>query len=247
MEERKQKEIEYYNKKAKEQLGTEGDFEGFNSFVLASYRFLKEKTQDLIKDKKVLDYGCGNGIHSSWLAKSAQKVIAIDLSGKSLNIARGRVTKVKFLKMDCENLDFENNSFDVVFDGGTFSSLDIEKAFSEIARVLKPDGCLIGIETFGHNPLTNLKRKINKKTGRRTEWAAEHIFKAKDLDLAKKFFKEIQIYYFHMISWLAIPFLNFPGGKILLRFLEAVDSLLKPFFKKYSFKIVFIFKNPKKV
>lgn len=246
MEERKQREIKYYDEKAKEQIvqdNFEGDFEGFNPFSLSSLRFLQKRTKELIKGRKVLDYGCGDGIHSGWLAEAAGKVIAVDLSEKSLEIAKRRVKNVEFLAMDCENLSFENESFDVVFDGGTFSSLDLTKAFSEISRVLRPKGLLIGIETFGHNPLTNLKRKINKKTGKRTEWAVEHIFKEKDLEAAKKYFSEINVYYFHIISWLAFPFLKFPGGKILLKLLEALDYLLMPFFKKYSFKVVFIFKK----
>lgn len=248
MDNRKQREIDHYDKKAKEQLAANdfnGDFEDFNPLLLKSYKFLRKTAEEFIKGKRVLDYGCGNGVHTDWLAEFATKVVAIDLSEESLNIARKRIKagNVDFLVMDCENLSFNDNSFDVVFDGGTFSSLDITKAFSEITRVLKPGGYLVGIETFGHNPLTNMNRVINKKTGKRTEWAVEHIFRIKDLKLASQFFKEIKIYYFHIISWLAIPFLRLPGGRVLLKILEAFDFLLKPFLKKYSFKIVFIFKK----
>ncbi|PIU24464.1 hypothetical protein COT12_00910, partial [Candidatus Berkelbacteria bacterium CG08_land_8_20_14_0_20_39_8] len=79
--------------------------------------------------------------------------------------------------MDCEKMEFPDNLFDIIFDGGTFSSIDLVKAYPELSRVLKPDGFLIGIETFGHNPFTNLKRKINKLIGKRTEWATAHIFR----------------------------------------------------------------------
>lgn len=246
MEERKQKEVEYYDKKSKEQLGqNQGDFEGFDPFLLKSYKFLKELTLQYIKNKTVLDYGCGNGVHTGWLADNSCKVVAVDLSNESLSIARQRVknNNVEFLPMDCESLTFADSSFDVVFDGGTFSSLDLNKAFFEIARVLKPEGYLIGIETFGHNPLTNLKRKINKKTGKRTEWAVKHIFKTENIETARQYFKKTEVYYFHIISWLAIPFLKLPGGKILLNFLEAIDYLLRPFLNKYSFKVVFLFRK----
>ena len=251
MDQRKKKEIEYYDKKAEKQLNFDkvyGDFEGFDPFVLESYKFLKKITKRKIRNKKVLDYGCGNGIHSGWLAAMANKVVAIDLSPNSLDVAKQRNKKenLEFLLMDCERLNFADNSFDVIFDGGTFSSLDLNKSFPELARVLRPDGCLVGIETFGHNPLTNLKRKLNEKTGKRTEWAASHIFKIKDLKLAGQHFDQIQVYYFHIISWLAIPFLKLPGGKILLKILELMDHLLRPILKRYSFKVVFIFSQPKK-
>ena len=150
--------------------------------------------------------------------------------------------------MDCEKMDFPDNYFDIILNGGTFSSLDLNKVYPELLRVLKPDGILLGIETFGHNPFTNFKRKINKIRSKRTSWAAEHIFNQKDLDKAKDYFNKIEVHYFHLISWLAFPFLSLPGGKILLKILEFKDRILLgvPSFKKWAFKIVFIFSKPKK-
>jgi ubiquinone/menaquinone biosynthesis C-methylase UbiE len=260
MEERKQKEIEYYDKRAGESLRDfsrgeiQGDFEDFNPFILESYNFLRKFLIRRCEGKKVLDYGCGNGIHSIWLAKRGAEIIGIDLSKNSLQIAKEKAEKkgvennVKFLLMDCENLKFPDKFFDIIFDGGTFSSLDFKKILPELARILNPDGFLIGIETLGHNPLTNLKRKINKITGKRTEWAVSHILRMENLKQAEKYFSKIETYFFHLISWSAFPFLNLPGGKILLNLLEKLDSCLLymfPFFKKYSFKIVFIFSKPK--
>lgn len=261
MEKRKQKEIEYYDKKTKEQLrnfqkeNQTLDFEGFSPFILGSYKFLQELSKNKCENKKILDYGCGNGIHSVWLAEYGAEVVGIDLSKYSLQIAKERAkkegidNKAEFLMMDCENLDFPDDSFDIIFDGGTLSSLDFKKALPEISRVLRPGGFLIGIETLGHNPLTNLKRKINKITGKRTEWAAAHIFQTQDLRQAEKYFNRIETHFFHFVSWIVFPFLNLPGGKILLKLLEKIDHFLIflfPFLKKYSFKIVFILSEPRK-
>jgi len=259
MEERKEKEIEYYERKAeefsRERVSTGADFESFEPQDLESFKFLYKILGENCRDKIVLDFGCGNGVHSVFPAKmGAKKVIGIDLSEKSLAIARQRVKKegagdkVEFLKMDCEKMEFSDNFFDVIFEGGTFSSLDLNRVFPELARVLKSDGKVIGIETFGHNPVTNLKRRLNKVSGKRTEWAAEHIFCQRDLKEAKKYFKKIEVYYFHIISFLAIPLLKIPGGKILLKILEAMDKalFLIQFFRKYAFKIVFIFSSPQK-
>lgn len=258
MELRKIEEIEYYDKQAEETKKEEegqADFEGFNPLLLSSFQFCYDWLKNNCQDKKVLDYGCGNGVHSIFLGKTgAEKVVAIDLSEKSLAIARekakeeGIEEKIEFLKMDCEKMEFPDNSFDVIFDGGTFSSLDLKKALPELARVLKPEGHLLGIETFGHNPFTNLKRKINKLTGKRTEWAVEHIFKTKDLNGAKDCFKNTEVRFFHLASWMAFPFLSLPAAKILLKWWESIDRVLLrlSFFKKYAFKIVFILSEPKK-
>jgi len=256
MELRKKKEIEYYDKGAGEisleEKKESGSNQGFSPFLLRSYKFLHKITEERSRGKKILDYGCGTGVHLDWLAKIGNQVVGIDLSKNSLKIARERIKKnnlserAEALMMDCEKVEFEDSSFDIVFDGGTFSSIDLKRAFPELVKVLKPNGFLIGIETFGHNPFTNLKRKINKLVGKRTEWAAEHIFQNKDLREAKKYFNKVEVYYFHLISWLAFPFLNMPGGKILLKILEAIEEPLlnAPFFKKYAFKVVFIFSEP---
>lgn len=260
METRKEREIKYYDQKASEQARnfsakeSSTDFEDFNPAVLNSFSFCYALLEKNCPGRKILDYGCGNGVHSLKIAgMKPEKVIGIDLSEKSLEIARRRIssegleTVTEFLKMDCEKMDFPEKYFDIIFDGGTFSSLDIKKAFPELARVLKNDGLLIGIETFGHNPFTNLKRKINKITGKRTGWAVDHIFRQEDLKEAEKYFGKIESRFFHLTSWAAFPFINLPGGRLLLKALELLDSgLLKvPFLKKYGFKTVFIFSQPK--
>ena len=259
MEERKRKEIEYYDKGTEEwsrdSIREAGTAEGFSPFLLASYKFLKNYLRNKIEGKKILDYGCGSGTHLIWLAKIGREVVGIDLSKKSLELAERKLEKegirgkAKTMSMDCEKMEFPDDSFDIVFDGGTFSSLDLEKALPEINRVLKPDGFLIGIETLGHNPFTNLKRKLNKLTGKRTKWAAEHIFRIEDLGRAKKYLNKIEVHFFHLVSWAAFPFSNLPGGKFMLKLFEKLDYFFLfflPFLNKFSFKIVFIFSNPKK-
>ena len=256
MEKRKEKEMIHYDELAKkwqkqnENKKSEADIENYDVNIFLSYRFCKTWFKNNIKPNiKVLDYGCGHGMYSILPAKLGAEVYAIDFSKESLKIAKKRVkkekikNKIKFIEMDCEKLDFPDNYFDIIWDGGTFSSLDINKGFSELSRVLKPKGKLIGIETFGHNPLINLKRWINKKRGTRTLWAAEHIIKNKDLKFAKKYFNIEKIYYFHLLSMLAFPFRNISGGKSLFKFLDKIDNILLkiPWFKRYAFKIVFIF------
>jgi ubiquinone/menaquinone biosynthesis C-methylase UbiE len=258
MEQRKETEIKYYDKGAENILKDSdwsGDFEGFNPLVLESFQFFYSLLQRHCKDKIVLDFGCGNGVHSIFpLEAGAQKIFGIDLSSKSLEVAKKRVQakgfadRTEFKLADCEETGFSNDSFDVIMDGGTFSSLDIKNTYAEIVRILKPGGYLIGIETFGHNPLTNFKRKINKLIGKRTDWAEGHIFNNEYIKMAGNFFEDISVNYFHPLSWAAFPFLNLPGGKFLLSFLQRADKILLkfPFLRKYSFKVVFIFSKPKK-
>lgn len=248
MEERKLKEIEYYDRQAGEESADNkeaGSLAEFDPFLLGSYQFLRNYLKDN-KDKTVLDYGCGTGCHLPWLAKSFNKVTGIDLSQNSLDKAQKLSSGAVLVLGDCEKMPFPNESFDVVFNGGTFSSLDLDVALKEIHRVLKPNGLLAGIETLGHNPLTNFKRKINKFLGKRTSWAESHIFRIEDLERVKKYFNIRELQFFHVTSWAAFPFLRSSGGKLFLKLLEKLDHFLLstlPFLKKYSFKIVFLFQK----
>jgi|GEM_PF-929658 len=259
MEDRKAKEIEYYDlaagQTAADSSGEVVDFEGFRPLRLASFRYCYSRLQDLCGRAVVLDWGCGNGVHTIPIARmGAKKVIGIDLSEGLLKNARdlaessGVADIVQFLKMDCEKTDFLDNEFDIVFDGGTFSSIDIQKALPELARILKPGGTLVGIETFGHNPLANFNRARNVRSGKRTAWAASHIFNNAGIVLAEKYFGKVQIKYFHLFSWVLIPLVDRPWGKIIFDLVEIFDrQFIKiPFFKKYAFKVVFEFSEPKK-
>lgn len=260
LESRKKNEIAHYDALAKEWQEKEGkikwesDAEYLEHGIFSSYQFCDAWLKKYAKKKsELLDYGCGNGIHSILPAKLGMRVTGIDLSEESLIIARRLAKREEvanntiFIPMDCEKLSFPDNFFDSIFDGGTFSSLDLTKAIPELARVLKPKRTLLAIETLGHNPLTNLKRVVNKWRGIRTGWAVDHIFKMRDIALLKNYFSNIEIHYFHLLSLIAFPFLSLPGGVTVLNILEKIDSVLLriSFLQRYAFKIVIICKNPK--
>ncbi|PIU75490.1 MAG: hypothetical protein COS76_00540 [Candidatus Portnoybacteria bacterium CG06_land_8_20_14_3_00_39_12] len=222
------------------------------------FHFIEKKIKEIIGSKKegtvyLLDYGCGTGVHSIFPAKCGAKVYGIDISEKSLEIARewakreGVEKQTEFLVMDCEKLEFPDDFFDIVFNCGTLSCLDRKKAYFEIVRVLKPDGYFISIDTLGHNPLLNLNRKIKLRHGLRTKQTFDNILKMEDIEIAKQYFKETKVYFFNLATLIAIPFQKLPGFNLIERFLERIDQLLlNTFLRKYAFKVVFIFSEPKK-
>jgi ubiquinone/menaquinone biosynthesis C-methylase UbiE len=108
---------------------------------------------ELLSDQplKILDAGSGTGNMSILLSQLGHKVTGIDLSIKSLSIAKNKAFKLsnkpKFIYADATNPPFRENSFDVIFSRYLLWTLtEPDKAFSAWNRVLKPLGKLIIID-----------------------------------------------------------------------------------------------------
>lgn len=101
-----------------------------------------------IKNKKVLDVGCGLGGPSRMLADEyGCQVTGIDLSNEYVRTANELSKlvhldhKTSFVQGDATHLPFPDSSFDVVWTQHVQMNIpDKEKLYSEVARVLKPGG-----------------------------------------------------------------------------------------------------------
>ena len=100
---------------------------------------------DLRSGSKVLDVAAGNGNATLAAARRWCDVVSTDYvpslleSGKLRAQAEGH--KVRFMEADAENLQFADNSFDVVMSTfGVMFTPNQEKAASELARVCKSGG-----------------------------------------------------------------------------------------------------------
>jgi 2-polyprenyl-6-hydroxyphenyl methylase/3-demethylubiquinone-9 3-methyltransferase len=105
---------------------------------------------------KVLDIGCGAGFLTNDLAERGHAVTGIDLSEKSLEVARKTdVTKsVIYENASATALPYLDDSFDVVCAMDLLEHVtEPEKVVSESARVLKPGG-LFFFHTFNRNFLS---------------------------------------------------------------------------------------------
>jgi len=121
-----------------------------------------------IKNKTVLDAGCGTGIFSIIFANNgAAKVTGIDISEGSLNTAQNLKKKfalgnVEFLKEDMLHLPFPDENFDIVWAWGTVHhTTDPFQAINELIRVLKKDGSLL-LAVYTRTRLTFIHEIIRK-------------------------------------------------------------------------------------
>lgn len=100
---------------------------------------------------KILDVGCGPGFFSVILASLGHKVVGIDLTKSMIDraeqIANMLDYDIDFRVMNAQELDFDDEEFDVVISRNlTWTLPDIEKAYREWYRVLKKDGVLLNFD-----------------------------------------------------------------------------------------------------
>lgn len=104
---------------------------------------------------KILDAGCGPGFFSIILSRAGHRVTGVDGASGMIMQARKKaesygVTPV-FLEMDCNALEFPDNTFDLVISRNvTHTLLNHEKVYKEWKRVLKPGGTLLIFDANWH-------------------------------------------------------------------------------------------------
>src|SRR3989338_1961400 len=111
-------------------------------FAKQCAEFLKNKSS-----KTLLDLGCGDGRDSIFFAKRGYEVTAADVSPIALQIVQKKIQeeKIKNIKQDLQNLQFPENSFDVIYAHLSlhyFLDEQTEQIFNMLYQTLKQDGFL---------------------------------------------------------------------------------------------------------
>ena len=107
-------------------------------------------SEGLMKDleirpgSRVLDLGCGPGLFSILLAKKGMDVVGIDYSAAMVKKAEENASEegvsCQFIKMNAQDLAFEDNEFDAVVSRSVIWALERPReCYREILRVLKPE------------------------------------------------------------------------------------------------------------
>ncbi len=92
----------------------------------------------------LLDIGCGSGLFSDLAVKKGAEVTGIDASEQLIELAKQRNTFIKFQTGEMEELQFADNTFNIVCGFNAFQyASDINNALSEAKRVLKNKGKLV--------------------------------------------------------------------------------------------------------
>jgi SAM-dependent methyltransferase len=113
------------------------------------------------KGKRILCVGEGSGIDAIEFARNGAHVTAIDTSAKTVALIHRHFVEARPPGGDVHGVDaasacalpYKNESFDAVYCFGVLHHIpEVEKAVSEIVRVLKPGGLFLGM-VYNRNSL----------------------------------------------------------------------------------------------
>jgi len=151
-----------------------------------------------VKNKRILDFGCGSGIYSKLLTKKGAIVKGFDISSNMLKIAKKENPNLDLRLGSGYKIPF-NEKFDIVVASLVLSHIkNWGKVFKQVKKVLRKNGYFIfSIE----NPVSDSTIKANAKRNLVREF--QHYFKERKIYstwrniLCKKEIKRIRMPKFH--------------------------------------------------
>lgn len=130
--------------------------------------FLEEKNikdfMPSVKEKEVLDFGCGTGRHAIILSKKGAKVTAIDISSEMIKEAKKKTKKLQINFINIDLLKYSSvKKFDLIISTLVLDHIQkLKKAISVISKVSK-----IGTEVLIsniHPESERMRKNVNLKT-----------------------------------------------------------------------------------
>jgi ubiquinone/menaquinone biosynthesis C-methylase UbiE len=135
--------------------------EGLNKYTRKAFHMLPE----LVKPH-ILDVGCGSGVPTIELAKlSDGEIIGIDINQSLLDdlnrrvIEEGLSDRVRTVKCSLFEINFPDESFDIIWAEGSIWVIGFEKGLREWRRLLRPNGFLVV-----HDEIKTVSNKLKRIT-----------------------------------------------------------------------------------
>lgn len=172
----------------------------------------------------ILEYGCAYGDNLLRLASVAHSATGIDISDVAITRGRERARarglgNLRLETMNAEAMTFPDDSFDLVFGSGIIHHLDVDRAFAEIARVLRPGGRAVFVEPLGLNPVIELYRWLTPNA--RTP--DEHPLLRRDFRRFDAAFRTTACRFYGLTTLAVVPFRRTAAKAPLFTLTRAVD------------------------
>jgi ubiquinone/menaquinone biosynthesis C-methylase UbiE len=119
-----------------------------------------------LSERRVIEYGCGEGWITCDLAAAGARLSAFDISAAAVERTRTRLAEEGLAQgndvsqMGAERIAYPDATFDVAVGFAILHHLELTSALEELFRVLKPGGSAYFAEPLGTNPLINAYRRL---------------------------------------------------------------------------------------
>jgi ubiquinone/menaquinone biosynthesis C-methylase UbiE len=209
----------------------------------APYReYARAVTRVLRPGAAVLELGAGTGMHSGVLCAAGVDTTLTDISPSALKVLRRRldVSRVpaRTFVTPMESTPFADSTFDLVASAGSLSYADPSALDGEIARVLKPGGSFVCVDSLNHNPVYRLNRWVHWRIrGDRTRSTLLRMPTVARMEALGSRFHRWSLHGFGAWSWLWAPLSRVIGDVAAARCNDACDRV--PGSRRMAFKFVF--------
>lgn len=258
---RLQREIEFHNHWAAniEIEGIDIDIY-FQGSTCPENRFIVKHLGN-IQGKRLLDLGCGAGENSVYFARQGAYCMATDISPgmveTTMKLANKYGIAIEGKVINAMNIDFPDNSFDIIYAANILHHVNPQQALEEMYRVVKPGGKVCFWDPLRHNPIINIYRQIAKEVRTEDEMPLDIVI----VDYIRKLFSEVKYDTFWLISlWIFMQFyliervnpnqerywkkIIYEEARLrpLYYRLERIDKLVKslPFMKRFAWNIAVV-------
>ena len=131
-----------------------------------------------LKDKRVLDLGCGFGWHCRYAREqNANSVVGVDISENMLQQAREQTddSSITYMRKPIEEIQFDKEEFDVVISSLAFHYIeDFHQLCKKVYHYLQPGGSFVfSVE----HPIFTSREEQDwhyDSGGNRTHWPVDH-------------------------------------------------------------------------
>jgi ubiquinone/menaquinone biosynthesis C-methylase UbiE len=136
------------------------------AFYLTPEQEFAHRALGPLESRRVIEIGCGVGVHAIYMARRGARVAAVDASLERLKVLRdvaaemGLRAHVHPVCARAESLPFRADSFDAAYSKASLIHTDLPAALGECRRVLCPAGRGVFCEPTTSNPFARLYRRL---------------------------------------------------------------------------------------
>jgi len=202
-----------------------------------------------LKDKRLLDLGCGFGWHCQYAAQQgAQSVIGTDISDNMLREARRKnaFPNVQYERVAMEDIDFPDASFDVAISSLAFHYVaSFDDICAKVYRLLTPGGDFVFSVEHPIFTAQGTQSWYDDAQGKHLHWPVDHYF-SEGLRQASFLEQEVTKYHKTLTTYInTLLQTGFrltalvepePDPKLLTQHPEYQDELRRPMFLLLSAK-----------